>query len=328
VQQHPRTGYLLTGCAAVAWALTSPGLKYLLVNYQVPPLTLAFWRDAFIAVVCVAALLLLRRGLLRIRPRDLGGFAIVGAISIGMYHALWVWSISLNGAAVAVVLIYLFPTFVSIGAWLLYHEPLRWQHVVALVVSLAGCALLVRVYDPDTFRVSWLGALVGLLTALTHTVYVLFSQRAVQSYSPWTSLTYTMLFGSLTLLALVLCVTPAQTFAVGQTATPWLLLLCVALGPTLGGYAIFTQALRHIPGRVASLIAVIEAPISTVLAVLLVGETLAWPQTIGMFLILGAIGLPRLLGVRAETGGATTGDQVRTVGDGLAANREELLIPD
>ena len=35
------------------------------------------------------------------------GLALVGAISIGIYHALWVFSVALNGAAVAIVLMFL-----------------------------------------------------------------------------------------------------------------------------------------------------------------------------------------------------------------------------
>lgn len=299
-----RTGQGLAMLAALVWSLTSPGLKYLL-GEGAQPLALAFWRDAFIAGACSIGLLLFRPSILKVAPRDLISLAITGAISIGIYHALWVWSIALNGAAVAVVLIYLFPTFVSVGSWLLFREPLRWTQVVALAVSLIGCALLVRIYDQAVFQVSWLGAVVGLLTALTHTVYVLYSQRSVQTRSPWTSLTYMMLFGSITLLILLVASSawgavagnpqPLHVFHVGDHWLPWLILLGLALGPTLGGYGIFTAALRFIPARVASLIVVIEAPISSLLAVWLVGEYLEWPQVVGMVLILSAIGLPSIL---------------------------------
>jgi drug/metabolite transporter (DMT)-like permease len=282
----------------------------MLEEYHASELALAFWRDAIIALVCVGALLALKPSLLRVNRGELASLAAIGAVSIGIYHALWIWSIALNGAAIAVVMIYLFPTFVSVGSWLLFGERLRWTHVVALCTSLAGCALLVRLYDPAVFRISWLGTLVGLLTALTHTVYVLFNQRSVHVRSAWTSLTYSMVFGALMLLGLIAAgivwqvgqpgagpraATAGQAFWIGSGWVPWLVIAALALGPTLGGYAIFTQALRFIPGRVASLIVVIEAPISTVLAVWLLGEQLAWPQVIGMVMILGAIGLPRAL---------------------------------
>jgi drug/metabolite transporter, DME family len=305
MQRETRTGYLITIVAAIVWASTSPGIKYLLEAQHVPALAIAFWRDALIALACFVGLIAFRPALLRVSRHDLRGMAIIGAISIGIYHALWVFSIVLNGAAIAVVMIYTFPTFVTLGAWLLFGERIRWSQLLALTIALLGCALLVRAYDPAVLRVSWLGTLVGLGTGMAHAGYVLFSQRAVETKSPWTSLAYTMLFGALTLLVLWLLsgafgfVDAAQTSnlirAVGESAAPWLGLVVLALGPTLGGYALFTIALRYIPGRVASIVVMLEAPASVLLSVALLGERLEWPQIVGMMLILAGACLPALL---------------------------------
>ena len=126
MRRELRTGYMLTILAAVVWAATSPAIKYLLDTLHVPALAIAFWRDAMMAAACGLVLLAMRPSLLRVSQHDLRGLALVGAISIGIYHALWVFSVALNGAAVAVVLIYTFPTFVTIGAWLLFRERIRW----------------------------------------------------------------------------------------------------------------------------------------------------------------------------------------------------------
>jgi DME family drug/metabolite transporter len=322
MRRDTRTGYLLTVTAAIVWAATSPGIKYLLDTLHVPALAIAFWRDAFIALACMLALLLFRPRLLRVGRRDLRALAIVGSISIGLYHALWVTSVALNGAAVAVVLIYTFPAFVTLGAWLLFGERIGWQQLLALALALTGCALLVRAYDPAVLRVSWLGTLVGLGTGLSHAGYVLYSQRAVETKSPWTSLAYTMLFGSLALLVLWLAAGALGLTAegpgdlvrsVGTTATPWLALLALSLGPTLGGYALFTIALRYLPGRLASLVVILEAPVSVLLAVALLGERLEWPQIVGIGLILVAATLPGLLAGQERS--ATHGESALPAGE-------------
>jgi drug/metabolite transporter, DME family len=300
-----RTGYALSIAAPIIWATTSILISYLL-DMGASRLALAFWRDAFIALACLVGLLALRPRLLLVGWRDLRGFALIGAISVGVYHALWVTSIALNGAAIATVLIYSFPTFVTIGARLFFHEPIRRPQIAALALALIGCVLLVRAYDPAVLSVSWVGALVGLSTGMAHAGYVLFSQRAVQSHSPWTSLTYTMLFGALALLLMLLISAlggspggrPSEAFVAGMTPAAWLVLLLLALGPTLGGYALFTSALRYIPGRVASLIAMIEAPASALMAALLLKERMEWPQLLGLALILAAAGLPQWIGDR------------------------------
>lgn len=290
-------GYLIATIAAFAWAGTSPGIAYLL-GRQVPSLTIALWRDVVITVFCAGVLLLTNHKLLRVDRNEIKGLGIAGVISIGIYHALWVWSVLLNGAAVAVVLIYLYPAFVTLGTWLLYRERITGVQVVALVLSLAGCALVVRVYDPAVLRLNALGIVVGLLTAITHTVYVLFNQRRVSAHhlSPWTSLTYTMGFGAVTLFVLTGLIAPAQ---LAPPADPFdmLVLIVLAIGPTLGGYGLFTLSLRFAPARIASLIVVLEVPIATMIAVMFLGEHLEWPQIAGMALVLLAATLP---GIGAE----------------------------
>jgi drug/metabolite transporter (DMT)-like permease len=271
-----------------------------MTQYATPGLTLALWRDLLIALVCGGGLLAFRPSLLHIGRRAVGHLALTGMVSIGIYHALWLWSVTLNGAAIAVVLIYTYPAFVTLGAWALFREPIKKVHLAALALALAGCALVVRAYDPAILRISWLGAMVGLLTALTHTVYVLVGQRNAPSISPWVTLAYTMTFGSLTLLALALAadqlapMTRSYIWAI-ETPAAWAILAIIAIGPTLGGYALFTLSLRHIPGKVAGLISVIEAPVATLIAVTLLGERLEALQIAGMGMILVAVVLPRLV---------------------------------
>lgn len=300
--EQQRTGYVLALTAAVIWAFTSPGIKFILETYGTPTLTLAFWRDAFAAATVITILLATRPALLRVGRRDLLGFALVGALSIGFYHAIWVTSIELNGAAVAIVLIYTFPVFVTLGAWLLWGERPSNVALGALAVSLLGCALLVRAYDPQVLRLSWLGGAIGILSALVHAVYVLYNQRAMAHHSPWTALAYTMLFGA---LALGLTRTPATALAVGQGWQPWVALALLGAGPTLLGYGLFTASLRYLPGRVASLVATSEVPISVLLAVTLLGERIEWPQLVGMGCILLAVVLPPLIESRQRKLGET-----------------------
>jgi drug/metabolite transporter (DMT)-like permease len=299
MERSPRAGIVFVVMAALAWAGTSPGLAYLMDNYPIRALTLAFWRDAFVATACLTGIglvaLVRRQTLPAVNRAELRGFALTGVISVGIYHALFVLSIALNGAALGIVLIYLYPAFVTLGARVFFREAITLRQLIALLFALVGCALLVRIYDPEVLRVSWLGVIVGIGSALTHAGYVLFNQRALDRHSPWLSLALTMAFGSLTLLLLVSVVDgPATLFQIGSGFMPWLLLLGLSLGPTLGGYALFTISLRHLPGRIASLIVVIEAPIATLAAVLLLGERIVPIQILGMVLILFAAVLPGL----------------------------------
>ena len=295
-----RTGLILCTIAAVVWAGTAPGIKYLLDVYHVPGVTLAFWRDVFVTIAVMGILLVRNRAALRVSRADFTPLALLGVVSIGIYHALWIWSVSLNGAAIAVVLIYLFPTFVTIGARFMFGEQLRTVQVIGLLLSLIGMGLLVKLYDPEQIKLNWLGIVVGLTTAVLQAFYVLYTQKAVRTVNPWASLGITMATGSLTLLAMLL----AAPLVVGQAAAPgifavgdltaWLILLALAIGPTLGGYALFNLSLQHIPASTGGLILVLEAPVASAIAILFLGEQLMALQYMGMALIFVSILLPTL----------------------------------
>jgi drug/metabolite transporter, DME family len=295
MSSNPRTGYLICVLAALCWSGTGPIISYLLEEHAVAPLVIAFWRDLLIAGACLGGVLALRPAWLRAAWPDMRGFALMGTLSVGLYHAIFVTSIALNGAALAVVLIYLYPTFVTFGAAFLFKERITLVNLLALGLALVGCFLLVRAYDPAVLQVSWLGVLVGIASAITHAGYVLFSQRAVTRHNPWLSLGLTMFFGALFLLVLSLFVEgPVGLFSVGVGWWPWLLLIILALGPTLLGYGLFTISLRYLPGRIGSLVLVLEAPITTLLAMLFLGERLEPLQMVGMGCILLAAVLPAL----------------------------------
>ncbi len=283
-----RLGFFLAIAAAFVWSFTGPGIGYLLDVYHVPRLTIAFWRD-FFCVVVLLPVALMRFGLPS--RRELLRFAAAGVFFIGVYHALWVFSVGYNGPAVAVVLIYTFPAFATLGAWLLWHERPSRHAVVGLVLAFIGCGLVVRAYDPQVLILQWAGIACGIGTGIAQAGYSLFSQRALRDNHPWTTLAWTMTFGA---LALFLTQRPDTILAVGSTAWPWLVVIGLAIGPTLGGYVLYTMALRSLPAGAAGTIVTLEAPFAALLAAVMLSQGLLWPQVVGLALILlGAI-LPQL----------------------------------
>ena len=286
-------GFALAAVAALFWAFTGPGIGYMLTHYAVEPLTLAFWRDAFMVAV------LLPITLWRFRVpggADLRRFALVGAFGVGIYHALWVYSVKYNGAAIAVILIYTFPAWATLGAWLLWREEPSSSALVGLAFAFLGCALVVRAYDPEVLRLNWRGLACGLGTGVLQAAYSIFSRRQLHHHHPWAALTWTMLFGTIVLLCTQ---TPRALVAIGSDPVPWLIIAGLAIGPTLGGYLLYNLALRSLPAGVAGTVVTLEAPFAAVLAALLLGgQALLWPQLTGMLLVMLGAALPQLDGFR------------------------------
>lgn len=93
----------------MVWASTAPGLAHLIIRYAIPGLALALWRDLLVAVICTVGLLVFRPSLLRISGGAIEQRALNGVISIGICHALRLWSVTLNDADIAIVLIFYIP---------------------------------------------------------------------------------------------------------------------------------------------------------------------------------------------------------------------------
>lgn len=284
-------GYAVSVLAAASWAFTAPGISFL-QRMSVPSLTIAFWRDVFVAAA-IFAVFAFRPSYLRVSRQTLIGLLIAGVASVGLYHVLWVYSVRANGPAIAVVLVYTYNAWTALAARVIFKEPLKPLHTVALLISFAGLVLAVKAYDLAAWRTSWQGTLIGVASAISQAVYVMFNQRFIKSVNPFASLGYQMLFGAIAIGALILIVDPSQLTALGgPNVLP--ILFFLSIGPTLGGYGFFNLAMRYVPGKVAGLISVMEVPFASLLSFLLFREALSLPQYFGMILVLIASVLANL----------------------------------
>ncbi len=178
---HARAwGLLLVISATAAWSTAGVWVKIIMEGSGISAIDLAFWRDLVTFLLILAGLLLLKRGWLRVRRRDLPWLGLMGAVGIGLFHALWNRSVQYNGAAIATVLQYNAPIIVAIVALLLWAESLTWQKLTAIVatteVPLAGI-LAYLLLGERLSGIQWVGVFL-----------VMFGVALVSSPGRWTAL--------------------------------------------------------------------------------------------------------------------------------------------
>ncbi|MBN1149313.1 MAG: EamA family transporter [Anaerolineales bacterium] len=306
-------GYAIALISAAILSTTAIFIRYLTQTYQMPALTLAFWRDLFVALALLPALWLLQRRLLRVERRDLGYLAIYGLV-LAVFNSLWTLSVALNSAAVATVLAYSSAAFTALLGWRLLGERLDWAKLLAVALCLVGCALVSGALEKGAWRANWLGVLTGVLSGLGYAVYSLMGRSAAQrGLNPWTIVLYTFSFAALFLLAFNLlpggllpgaAVRPAELLWLGNAWAGWGVLLLLAAGPTLAGFGMYNASLALLPSSVANLILTLEPPFTAVIAYFLLGERLDGVQILGSLLILAGVAFLRVyegrLAVRAR----------------------------
>ncbi len=153
-------GYLVALASAVFLSTTAIFIRHLTLTYQIPALVLAFWRDVFVVLTLLAALGILRRGLLGLPRRHLPYLAVYGLV-LAVFNAMWTLSVALNGAAVATVLVYCSAAFTALLGWWLLKERLGWAKLLAVAFSLSGCVLVAGALDAAAWRANLMGIATG-----------------------------------------------------------------------------------------------------------------------------------------------------------------------
>jgi len=304
--------------ATTVWATTAIFISYLLENFNLAPLTLAFWRDFLVGVVLFVLLLIFQPAALKIRLKDVPFFIGYGFIGLAVFNGMWTYSVKFNGAAVATVLAYSSPAFTVLLAWPILKEALTGRKLVAVVLSLLGCVLVAEAYSPAQWQLKPLGIVFGLVTGLAFAAYNLAGRWSARRFSsPWTVTTYGFLFAALGLGLTqrfdwgapmteggFLFANPA--FSMGMAWQGWAVLGLLVI-PTLLGFGVYTMSLRYLQASVAGLIASLEPVLTAIMAIFILHESLDTAQWVGAALIILAVVLVQ---VRGSGEGAVVQPQV------------------
>jgi drug/metabolite transporter (DMT)-like permease len=301
-QPSSRRGFVIAFVGTAIWSTTAIFIGYLTDRFHMPPLALAFWRDLFVSGALFGAFALAARPLLRLGRKDLVFFVLYGLV-LSVFNALWTISITLNGAAVATVLVYSSPAFTALVGWRLWGERLDALKIGAVVLCIAGCVFVSGAYDRAAWQVNPLGIVIGLLPGVAFAAYSLLGKASSQrGVNPWTATLYTFAFAAAFLLlvqrpgTLLWLSRPLAAGAGGwcDALLGWGVLVLLAVGPTIGGYGLYTVSLTMLPAATANLIVTLEPAMTAVLAFIVLGERLAPLQLVGGGLILGGVVLLRV----------------------------------
>jgi len=283
---HRFKGFSLVLLAAALWGTLGIFYKILIGVYGLSPLSIAFFRAAFSAFFLLVGLAVWRPGWLRVERRDLPLLIGFGLFGIAAFFFVYVNAVDRVGVAVASVLLYTAPAWVTLISWRFLGERIGRRQWAALALAFAGCALVAGIYDFNQIRLNGPGVLFGLASGLTYALYSVFVKAGVRKHSPWTVQVYGMVVGAVALLLVQDLNAVAQ--ALRSPVVVWL--AAIALIPTLGSGLAFAAGLRLVPVSSASVVANVEPMVATILAYLFFGEVMApWQMLGGALIIAGAI---------------------------------------
>jgi drug/metabolite transporter (DMT)-like permease len=220
-----------------------------------------------------------------VRPTRRGALAGLG-LGLIVYAAqagFFFWALTRLDAALAVLLVYVAPVLVAVGAVAFGRERLSRAQLVALPVALAGVALVVT--GDGVGAVDGLGVLLALACAVAFTAYMLLSHAVVGHVHP-VALSATVCTGCAISFTIAAAIGGDLPF--GTSGRGWLLIVALAILSTVVAITALAAGTARVGPSSATILSTFEPLVATILAVTLLDERLAVPQVLGGVLVVGS----------------------------------------
>ena len=280
-----KRGYLYVVAAALLWAVSGSAAKFLF-STGISPFELVQLRLTISAAVMLVWLLTRHPARLKIAPRDIGYFVVLGGGAMAAVQFTYLFAISKIHVAAAILLQYLAPSLIALYTVAVTRDRLSRTTLLALTGAFSGCYLVVGAYNLNMFTLNYLGIVSGLLSALAFAWYSLQGEYGMRRYDPWTVLFFAMLFGAVTWNILL-----APFSALLRTYSPlqWGWIGYISLLGTLLPFGFYLKGINLIRSTRASITATLEPITAGVLSFLFLEEVMTPLQVFGGIMVVAAV---------------------------------------
>ncbi|NOY98676.1 MAG: DMT family transporter [Chloroflexi bacterium] len=212
-------------------------------------------------------------------------FPLLGGLFTALDLALWNTSMFYTTVSAATLLGNTAPLWVALGAWLLFHEQLKMDFWLGLLLALAGAGLIMGSDFLTHLRLG-IGDLMAGVSGIFYASYYLVTQRGREHYTP---LTYVWLVGISAGIGLALINLALGHPLLGYGQRTWVIFFSTAIVSQLIGYASVSYAMGHLPASVVAPTMIGQPIMTTILAIPLLGETPLPIQVVGGVIALAGI---------------------------------------
>ena len=212
----------------------------------------------------------------------------VGVLTAAQVFFLY-QSVARISASLAVLLLYSYPSLVALLSAVFLRERLGGIKLAAVATSLAGTLLIVGL---PSGQVTLTGCLFGLGAGLALAVYIVLASRAARGVATLTASAWLQLGATIAILPVLLTLSGSSPRLGGAG---WVVVVGLASGLAA---TLFLGGVQRLTPTVASIASTIEPVSTAALAAAILGVTLTVIQLAGGLLIVAALLIISLAGVR------------------------------
>lgn len=244
-----------------------------------------------------------KRGV-RLTAADLRYFALTGLLCVPLGMVLYQLAITYGQANIVAVLFSGNPLFVTALAFLLLHEAIFWNNLVALVFEVLGILAIIDPFGAGC-EVSLTSVLLAILSALCFALYAVLGKRMTARVGSIAVTCFSFLFGAAELCVLLLlgrtgfaavyqavgldlfCDVP---FFAGLSTDTLPYFLFIGIVNCAAGYVFHMLAVEKTGATHGSLVFFFKPILAPLLALAILGEALTRPILIGIaFFLVGSL---------------------------------------
>lgn len=279
-------GILCILLAALCWGFL-PLLTRSLSALGISPAASATMR-ALVAAVILVILGCAKKDSLRFSSsKMLLYMAVMGIFTTAGMYLFYMSAVDLLSTAMASMLLYTAPAFVILLSRIFYQEPITGKKLLCLILTLAGSALVVRIYDPASLFVNAAGIALGLASGVCYSLVTVMGRKALLYCSSTAVATWPVISGTLILV----CITPPWQIDMSSPVLIVLYLLLGLIGSVLP-LLLYNKGLAlGVEGGQAGILATIEPVVATLTGVVAFGDVLEGLQIAGIVSVLAGAAL-------------------------------------
>jgi drug/metabolite transporter (DMT)-like permease len=262
-------------------------------------------RNAGAMVVLGVFLVIVRPRTLRVTPRQLPFLAVYGVVAFAVVQFLYFMTITNLPVGIGTLLIFLAPLFTAIYLRAFRHVAIGGKLWLSIGCTLAGLAL-VSLAQPGTGmqgqpsdgpQLTLIGVLAGLACAISLVSYWLLGERGQQLRDPLSLSFWGFAFATVFWTIVVpwwtmpwhVFTEPAAPFVGGWTLPVWFIVAWDIVLGTVIPFPLILGALRRLGAQRVGIVSTSEPVIAAIVALALLGETLAPIQGVGAIIVLAGI---------------------------------------
>ena len=284
MKKSPRGAYASILAAAALWGIIGVWNRNLMAA-GLSPIGIVVVRNFGGMLLLLAVFAVKDRGVFRVRREHLKYFFGTGIISVVLFTSCYFSCQKICSLAVASILLYTAPSFVVILSAMLWKEPVTKKKLLALALTLVGCACVCGVFDGG-LTVTFTGILLGLGAGFFYALYSISGRYALAHYSCMTVTVWTFIFAGPASLVML---RPAEMRAVFTAPSAWLLAAGLVVFSTVAPYILYTRGLARVESGKASIMASLEPVVAALAGVLIFGEPMGLLTLLGILCVLAGV---------------------------------------